>query len=145
MIMPGLPHVRALLLLVLSALPALADGRFWTPRPGSDERRLVLDAARVPVEKDVGQPVVFRIQTLRVTPDWAFVAGTPTRPDGTAVDYTRSIYAEDVKAGTFSGEAAVLLARDGAGWRVITYSVGYGDVVWDTWDEEFGAPAWLWP
>ena len=41
--------------------------------------------------------------------------------------------------------AAVLLAREGSGWRLVTYSVGFSDVVWETWDEEFGAPAWLWP
>lgn len=129
----------------MAAVPGLAEQRFWTPKTGSDERKVVLNAARVPVEKDVGQPVQFRIKTLRVTPDWAFVFGTPQRADGRPIDYSKTIYAEDVKAGTFSGEAAVLMARDGAGWRVITYSVGFGDVVWDSWDEEFGAPAWLWP
>jgi hypothetical protein len=105
----------------------------------------VLDAARVPVEKDLGQGIVFQVKTLRVTPEWAFVYGTPKRPDGRPVDYSKSIYAEDAKGDAFSGQAAVLLARDGGGWRLVTYSVGFTDVVWDSWDEEFGAPAWLWP
>jgi hypothetical protein len=135
----------ALLTAILLPLQALAEAKFDTPKMGSAARKAVLDAARVPVEKDLGQPIVFQVKTLRVTPDWAFVHGMPKRLDGKPVDYAKSIYAQDVKEGTFSGEAAVLLARDGTGWRLITYSVGFGDVVWDSWDEEFGAPAWLWP
>jgi hypothetical protein len=131
-------------LLVLAG-PVLADSRFSTPKQGSAERKAVLDAARVPVEKDLGQAIVFQVTSLRVTPDWAFVYGVPKRPDGKAIDYSKSIYAQDAKDGSFSEEAAVLLARQGAGWRLVTYSVGFGDVVWDSWDEEFGAPAWLWP
>lgn len=125
--------------------PVAADQRFSTPKPGSAERKLVLDAARVPVEKDLGQAIQFEVKTLRVTPEWAFVYGVPKRMDGKAVDYSKSIYAEDARGDAFSGRAAVLLARDGGGWRLVTYSVGFTDVVWDSWDEEFGAPAWLWP
>jgi hypothetical protein len=134
-----------LLIVLLAPLQAMADARFWTPKMGSSERKAVLDAARVPVEKDLGQEIGFQVKTLRVTPDWAFVHGTPKRPDGKPIDYSKSIYAQDVKDGSFNEGAAVLLAREGASWRLVTYSVGFGDVVWDSWDEEFGAPAWLWP
>jgi len=137
----GLSLVMALMVPVQAG----AQARFTTPKMGSPERKAVLDAARVPVEKDLGQQILFRVKTLRVTPDWAFVHGVPKRPDGRPIDYSKSIYAEDVKAGTFDEGAAVLLAREGAGWRLVTYSVGFGDVVWDSWDEEFGAPVWLWP
>lgn len=134
------------LLMALSApMQAVADTRFSTPKMGSAERKAVLDAARVPVEKDLGQAIVFQVKTLRVTPEWAFIYGRPVKPDGRPVDYSKSIYAQDVKDGTFNEGAAVLLAREGAAWRLVTYSVGFGDVVWDSWDEEFGAPAWLWP
>jgi hypothetical protein len=139
--------LAALLLVVVAFGPGqpLADQRFWTPKQGSVERKAVLDAARIPVERDLGQAVVFDVRTLRVTPDWAFLHGVPMRAGGKPIDYSRSIYAQDVHDGSFSGEAAVLLSRDGGGWRLVTYSIGFGDVVWDTWDEEFGAPAWLWP
>ncbi len=127
--------LAAALVLFLGPRPARAasEARFTTPKPGSAERKVVLDAARVPVEKDLGEPIVFDILTLRVTPEWALVHAVPKRPDGKPIDYSNSIYAQDVKDGAFRG------------WRVVTYSVGFGDVVWDSWDEEFGAPAWLWP
>lgn len=137
--------VLGFLMALLGPVQALADTQFTTPKMGSAERKAVLDAARVPVETDLGQGIVFQVKTLRVTPEWAFVYGTPKRPDGKPIDYSKSIYAKDVKDGTFNEGAAVLLAREGAGWRLVTYSVGFGDVVWDGWDEEFGAPAWLWP
>jgi hypothetical protein len=124
---------------------AVAEPRFSMPRAGSAERAAVLDAARLPVEKDLGQRIVFDVKTLRVTPAWAFLHGVPRRPDGKPVDYAKSIYANVARDGTFSGEAAVLLARDGTGWRLVTYSVGFADAVWEAWDEEFGAPSWLWP
>lgn len=133
------------LLVVPRPASAASQARFTTPKPGSAERKVVLDAARVPIEKDLGEPIVFDVRTLRVTPEWAFVHAVPKQPDGNPIDYSKSIYAQDVKDGAFSGEAAVLLARDAGVWRVMTYSVGFGDVVWDSWDEEFGAPAWLWP
>jgi hypothetical protein len=125
--------------------PAAADQRYATPPPGSAERSAVLDAARVPVEKDLGQPIVFQVKTLRVTAEWAFLYGIPKRADGKPMDHSKSIYARLADDGTFSGEAAVLLAREEAGWRLVTYSVGFTDVVWDSWDEEFGVPSWLWP
>ena len=137
--------IGVLACLVLGAVTVQAGGKVWTPKAGSDERKMVLDAARVPVERDLGQPVIFKIIHLRVSDGWAFVNGLPMRSDGKPIDYSKSIYAEDVKEGLFSEEAAVLLARQDAGWRVVTYSVGFGDVVWDGWDEEFGAPEWLWP
>lgn len=137
----GLGLVMALMVPVQAG----AQAQFTTPKMGSAERKAVLDAARVPVEKDLGQAIVFKVKTLRVTPEWAFVYGIPVRLDGRPIDYSKSIYAQDVKDGAFNEGAAVLLAREGAGWRLVTYSVGFGDVVWDSWDEEFGAPAWLWP
>jgi hypothetical protein len=139
------PTLLAVPLAALLAGAAVAEARYWTPKPGSAERTGVLDTARVPVERDLAQPVIFQVKVLRVSPDWAFVYGVPKRPDGKPVDYAKSIYAEDAKGDAFSGQVAVLLARDGSGWRLVTYSVGFTDVVWDSWDEEFGAPAWLWP
>jgi hypothetical protein len=130
---------------ILLLRPVAADQRYATPLPGSAERTAVLDAARVPMERDLGQAIIFQVKTLRVTPEWAFLHGIPKRADGKPVDYSKSIYAQIADDGAFSGEAAVLLAREGTGWRLVTYSVGFSDVVWDSWDEEFGAPSWLWP
>lgn len=135
----------ALVVAMVLMRPAAADEQYATPPPGSAERNAVLDAARLPVEKDLGQAIIFKVKTLRVTPQWAFLHGIPKRADGRPVDYSKSIYAQIADDGAFSGEAAVLLAREGTGWRLVTYSVGFSDVVWETWDEEFGAPSSLWP
>ena len=66
--------VIGILAVGLGAGPAQAQ-KVWTPKAGSAERQAVLDAARVPVEKDLRQSVRFELKTLRVTPQWAFVWG----------------------------------------------------------------------
>ena len=134
--------VLSLLLLQLS--PSLA-GPYWTPQKDTPERKAVMDAARVPVEKDLGQAVIFRVEDLRVTDDWAFLNAEPLQPNGRPIDFSRTAYRESVADGSFGGMAAVLLARAGDGWRVVTYSVGFSDLVWDTWDDEYGAPSSLFP
>lgn len=121
-------------------------GPYHEPPPGSAERAAIMDSFRGPVEKELGQDVVFVVKTLRVTDDWAFLYATPTQPGGKPIDYRNTMYQPMVDDGTFGGGFAGLLARDEAGaWRIVTYSIGFGDVVWDSWDEEFGAPAYLWP
>ena len=42
-------------------------------------------------------------------------------------------------------QAAVLMVKNNGGWKVVTYSFGFTTPVWQDWDEEFGAPASLWP
>ena len=126
-------------------IPPASAMRFHTPAPGSAERTAIMDALRGPVETDLGQPVIFVVKTLRVTDDWAFLHAVPKRPDGSDVDYSKTSYREDQRDGGFDDQVAALLARDGNGWKVVTFSIGFTDVVWDTWDEIYGAPAWLWP
>lgn len=144
-----MPRYGALLAITLGALLAFEGGAAGNgvsiPKAGSEERRLVIEAARQPIEADVGEKITLPARILRVSSEWALVVGTPARAAGGAIDWSKTIYADAVKKGEFTGEAAVLLARDGKGWRVVTYSVGYGKSIWETWDEEFGAPAWLWP
>ena len=45
------PTLLAVPLAALLAGAAVAEARYWTPKPGSAERAAVLDAARVPVER----------------------------------------------------------------------------------------------
>lgn len=47
------------------------------PEKGSAERKAILDALRVPVEKQLKQPVIFKIDHLKVQNNWAFLTGRP--------------------------------------------------------------------
>lgn len=145
---PCIRCIRALALCAVwfaLAVVAAAAGPFWTPPPGSAERAAIMDAVRGPVEQELGQPIIFAVKTLRVTNDWVFLHAVPQRPDGSPVDYATTSYGEAQQDGSFDDQVAALLARDGSGWRVVTYAIGFTDVAWDGWDETHGAPAWLWP
>jgi hypothetical protein len=54
-------------------LGAVCGAKPYTPKPGSPERKAILDALRKPVEKEAKQHVVFHNVSLRVEKGWAFV------------------------------------------------------------------------
>lgn len=45
----------------------------YSPKPGSAERKAILNALRVPVEKEAKQKVVFHGVNIKVENGWAFV------------------------------------------------------------------------
>ena len=47
------------------------------PKEGSAERKAILNAMRVPVEKDLKQKVVFVVDHIKTQGSWAFVSGRP--------------------------------------------------------------------
>src|SRR6187431_887740 len=73
----------------------------YTPEKGSEERKAIADALRVPVEKKLKQTVVFNIDHLKVQDDWAFMLGAPRKAGGGKLDYSKTIYAEAQAAGMF--------------------------------------------
>ncbi len=59
----------ALLLCVGSTLLAAP----YSPKPGSKERKAILNALRVPVQKEAKQTVLFYAVNMKVEKGWAFV------------------------------------------------------------------------
>ena len=134
--------LRALLFGMLACTgmsPALAQD-VHTPAVGSSERRDILAAARVPVEQELGQPVRFRIDRLRVVDGWAFLDATPEDLHGQPLDYSATPYAEAQRLGMFDdGFVALLRSRAGA-WTPVVYVIGATDVPWVAWADDHGAP-----
>ncbi|MEO1281506.1 MAG: hypothetical protein AAFV69_07220 [Pseudomonadota bacterium] len=119
---------------------AAMAGDFTTPERGSAERSAIMDAIRVPVEKELGPRVVFVVDQLRVGEGWAFLSGRPQRPSGAPIDYRLTPYAEDHAAGLFDDGLAALLQIDDGVWTVRALSIGHTDVIWETWAQDHGAP-----
>jgi hypothetical protein len=112
----------------------------YTPKPGTAERKALMDALRIPVEKDVKQKVIFKVYHLKVSGSWAFVRAVPQKPDGSLVDYKNTKYQEALEAGMFDECATGLLQKRSGKWKVVTFVIGPTDVVWEDWDKRYGAP-----
>lgn len=115
--------------------------RAYTPPPSGLERKAILDALRVPVEKELRQKIVFRIardDRLRVQDSWALLRGGLQLPDGHPVDYRRTVYQARIDDGVFDDGIYALLRKQRGKWRVVSYAIGATDVPFTTWK---GAPA----
>jgi hypothetical protein len=89
-----------------------------TPPQGSPERAAVLDALRPSFETMFGPPIQFRVETLRMAGDFAWVVVHPQRPGGV------SISKKDWDAGVGSCEqsrttavAQFWMRRRGGAWQ----------------------------
>ena len=126
--------------LLASSAAGVAQERAQTPGPGSPERKAVLDALRVPVEKRLKRKVVFKVDELKVLGGWAFVRGVPQQPGGRPMDYSGTPYQQQVRDGAFDDGFSALLRSRAGKWTVVTYNIGATDVVWSDWSEKHKAP-----
>ena len=130
--------LRSLLLLSLASL-VLHSYSAETPKPGSPDRKAILDALRVPVQKEIGFPVVFRISHLKIKDNWAFLKGQPRTKDDKPIDYSKTSLDEEARTAD-ELLVAVLKKTDGR-WRVVEHAIFTTDVWWHGIHERLGAPA----
>lgn len=106
-------------------------------------RSELLDAARAPVEAELGKKVRFRVHRLRRDGDWAFLWAQMQDLHGRPVDYAGTPRADAARQGFLSKDAAVLLRRRSGRWHPVTSVIGPTDVAWEGWATEYRAPASL--
>ena len=110
-----------------------------TPQRGSVERVAILDAMRPQVEAAMRGPVVFVIDTMNVAEGWAFVIGYPQRPDGSAIDPSKTGYASEIDY--MDGLTTIALLRFANNrWNLIDLHTGSTDASFTIWPELFGVP-----
>jgi hypothetical protein len=122
-----------------------ATAQVATPQPGSPVRAAILDSVRLIVAAEVGQPVEFVVNDMRVLGEWAFVRLAPQRPGGGAIEYVYTRYQSAVDAGAFDGEAVALLRQTPTGWLVYQYELGATDVSWSDWRKYYPVPPEVFP
>ena len=131
-------------LLCLTAAGTYAQSAY-TPEKGSPERKAILDALRIPVEKRLKQKVIFAADNFNVLGNWAFIAGQPQTPEGGRPDYSRTSYADAVDAGMFDSNIFALLKKTAGTWKVVTFQIGCTDVCYLPWQKQYKAPKALFP
>ena len=132
---------RLSFIVFLLSVSVFAQGRAYTPKPGTAERKAIMDGLRAPVEKQLKKSVVFKVDHLKVQDGWAFLGGVPQQPGGKAMDYRNTPYQEAIQSGAFDDNIFALLRRQGGKWTVVTYVIGATDVPYIGWDEQYKAPS----
>jgi len=135
----------AFLTVVLTAVVSVSSQGVYTPEKGSAERTAILNALRVPVERDLKQPVIFVAENFNVQGAWAFVSGTPQSANGGAPNYAGTKYAEAEGEGAFDNNFFALLRKTAGKWKVTTYAIGCTDVCFSDWWKRFKAPKAIFP
>lgn len=122
------------------ASSAVPSESYYTPQRGTAERKAILDAARAPVSRDLGQPVIFVVDVLRTDGRLAYLQATPHQPGGAPLDWMQTPFGEDWANDAMSDVIMVVLSRTGSGWRVIDYVIGPTDVFWIEWVTRHNIP-----
>jgi hypothetical protein len=129
----------------ISASRCPAQTAFHIPAPGSQERSAIFDSLRKPVQTALKQPVLFKVDHLRVQDSWAFYTGKVLQPNGETLNYKNTPYQEAIQAGVFDDWICALLQKKGDTWKVLIWQIGATDVPYVTWPQEFKAPASIFP
>jgi hypothetical protein len=137
---------RPLLLIVISSCAsALAQHTPQTPEPNSLERKAITNALRLPVEKELKQRVVFRLQHLKVQKGWAYLEGVPQQPDGKPVNYRNTRHQAAIDLGAFDDGILALLRKEKGEWRVVICAIGSTDYPAPAWQQKYKAPRTIFP
>ena len=131
--------------ILLSFAVSAAAQSAYTPEKDSPERKSILNALRVPVERQLKQRIVFVADNFKVQGTWAFVSGTPQSPAGGEPDYRGTPYREQKDQGAFDNNFFALLRKTRGEWRVVKYAIGCTDVCYLDWWSIHKAPKGLFP
>ena len=130
-----------------SVAPAFAQSSLHTPKPGGQERKAIMNALRVPVQRDLKMPVIFVVAPhepdgyFRVKSGWAFVVAEFRHPNGDPMG--PAYFAET--HGMNSSNACGLLHFVHGRWLIVDHRTGPSDVYWADWQRKHHTPPGLMP
>lgn len=125
---------------VPSPQQARPTARYTTPGRGSADRSSIMDAARVPIGRDLRQKVIFLVSVPRTDGEWAYLQATPLRPNGKPLNWLATPFAQEWRADAMSDVVMVLLNKRNGTWRTVDYVIGPTDVHWYGWLDRYNLP-----
>lgn len=121
--------LKHLLFVLCLCGPAMAD--YYEPARGTGERKAMLDALRAHAQEQLGDPVEFVVDDLRISGKMGFAAVHAQRPGGGAID----LYATPgFKEGSLDPEfmdgtsMQALMRLSGDTWVAVHWAIGPTDV-----------------
>jgi len=122
------------LLTIMLCLSATAAAAWYEPKRGTDERNALMDAARPVAEGDLGKPIEFVVDTLRVEGNVAFAMLSAQRPGGAPIDLAQTPLARradiDHDAAGDPLQFQILYRRVQGVWIVAHWGAASTDVWW---------------
>ena len=113
-----------------------ASAAAHTPPPGSGERKAILDALRVPVERTYHERIVFVVERLKVGAGYAYADVGAQGPDGKPPQELAGM----------AGDVSALLRKQGGRWKVLKWgSYGGMDLIFECRKKYPKAPRALYP
>lgn len=133
------------MVVTLTTALLLGPAKIYEPKLGSKERKAIMEGLRQVVGPTVKQPVVFKTDWIRSNGEWAFLNGTPQRPNGGELDYSKTQYAENIREGMFGGGFTAIMHRKEKRWSAVEWTLGATDVPWDGAWKRLKLPRGLFP
>lgn len=131
--------------LIIAACSSIVAQSAYTPEKGSAERTAILNALRIPVERDLKQKIVFAADHFKMQGNWAYLSGAPQALNGGRPNYRNTKYWDAVDSDAFDHNFFALLKKAGGKWKVTVYAIGCTDVCYADWPSEFKAPKAIFP
>lgn len=125
---------------VAEGYPPLNTAALFTPARGTALRTELADTLRVPVEGLLQQPVIFVISVLKTDGTWAYLQGRPVQPNGKAINWAATPYADDIAKGVMSDTVMGLMQNIDGEWVMMILAFGPTDVAWYDWLDIYGLP-----
>ncbi|KAF0186315.1 MAG: hypothetical protein FD163_983 [Hyphomonadaceae bacterium] len=108
---------------------AFAQSRSYSPRPGSAERRELLNLLRPIIARDLGAPIEFVVNEIKVSGYYAFVSVDAQRPGGRRIDPAKTKWAGRHYPDIIDCcHAQAIYQKRGNRWRILESALGATDV-----------------
>ena len=112
----------------------------WSPQRGTIERKMILDAARPAMQREIGGEIEFVVSVIRTDGRWSFVQAVPQRPGGGRIDWAHTKFANEWRNDMMSDIVMALLRKSGTRWQVVDFVIGPTDVFWVSWVSQYRLP-----
>ncbi len=132
-----------LLLVTLMMNPANAQSAVHSPAAESADYKAILTTASKSATEELKQKILLKVDFLNVSGNWAFMNAQMQDASGAPFNYHGTPLEAAAEAGGVSRVFAALLQKQEDHWVVRDKAVGPTDLAWESWAEDYGAPAAL--
>jgi hypothetical protein len=103
-------------------------------------KKAALYTLQASIEKEMKVPMSLEVADYKTKDQFCFVYGRMVQPDGKPIDFSKTPFAKEAKAGSFSEDYFGLLKFDKGTWKVLDKAVGPTDIPFMCWWKEHKAP-----